>query len=84
MVEAQGEKNSALAKEDAKQWNLYMDSASNDTGSGAGIMLISPEGHKIHCALWFRFKASNNEAKYDCTLLKSYKPATYKSIATLS
>ena len=28
------------------------------------MMLISPEGHKIHCALHFKFKASNNEAEY--------------------
>ena len=39
-----------------------MDDTSNDTGSD--IMLISPKGHKIHCALRFRFKASNNEAEY--------------------
>ena len=30
-----------------------------------GMMLINPEGHKIHCALCFRFKTSNNEAKYE-------------------
>ena len=29
------------------------------------MMLISPEGHKIHCALRFRFKASNNEVEYE-------------------
>ena len=26
------------------------------------MMLISPEGHKIHCAIRFGFKASNYEA----------------------
>ena len=40
-----------------------MDSASNDTGSRAGMMLISPEGHKIHCAICFGFKVSNNKAE---------------------
>ena len=39
-----------------------MDNASNDTGSRAGMMLISPEGHKIHCAIHFEFKVLNNEA----------------------
>ena len=39
-----------------------MDDTSNDGGSGAGIMLISPEGHKIYYALCFGFKALNNEA----------------------
>ena len=42
-----------------------MDDASNDTGSGAGMLLINPEGHKIHCSICFGFKASNNEADYE-------------------
>ena len=41
-----------------------MDSASNDIGSGAGMMLISPKGHKRHCAICFGFKALNNEVEY--------------------
>ena len=28
------------------------------------MMLISPEGHKIHCTIRFGFKASNNEVEY--------------------
>ena len=31
-------------------------------------MLISPEGHKITCALRFDFKVSNNEAEYEALL----------------
>ena len=31
-------------------------------------MLISPEGHKIYCTLCFRFKASNNETKYEALI----------------
>ena len=54
MAEALREKTSTLAKENAEQWTLYMDTASNDTGSRANIMLISP-GHKIHYALRFIF-----------------------------
>ena len=63
VVVAQGETNSALVKRDVEQWILYVD-ASNDTGSGAGMMLINLEGHKIHCALCFGFMTSNNEAEY--------------------
>ena len=47
-----------------------MDNASNDTGSRVDIMLISPEGHMIHCALHFGFRASNNEAKYENLTVK--------------
>ena len=56
--------NSVLTERDAEQWTLYMDDTSNDTGSGAGMILISPEGHKIHWAIRFGFKGSNNEAEY--------------------
>ena len=31
-------------------------------------MLISPEGHKIHCALRFRFHVSNNKAEYEALI----------------
>ena len=41
-----------------------MDDSSNDTGSRASMMLISPEGHKIHYIVRFGFKASNNKAEY--------------------
>ena len=29
------------------------------------MILISPEGYKIHCAIRFGFKALNNEAEYE-------------------
>ena len=45
-----------------------MDDASNNTGSGASVMLISPEGHKIYCAIRFGFKASNNKAEYEALI----------------
>ena len=47
-----------------------MDNASNDTRSGVDIMLISPEEHRIHCALCFGFRASNNEAKYEALIAR--------------
>ena len=33
------------------------------------MMLISPEGHKIYCAIRFRFKALNNEAEYEALIV---------------
>ena len=45
--------NSVPTEGDPEQWTISMDDASNDTGSGAGMMLISLEGHKIHCAIRF-------------------------------
>ena len=41
-----------------------MDGSSNDGGSEANLILVSPEGHRIHYTLRFGFKASNYEAEY--------------------
>ena len=60
--------DSVPTKGDAEQWTLYVDGASNNTGSGADMMLISPKGHKIHCAICFGFKASNNKAEYEALI----------------
>ena len=45
-----------------------MDGASNESGAGAGVILVSPEGYRIHRALRFKFDASNNEAEYEALL----------------
>ena len=37
----------AVEQEDADQCTLYVDNASNENGSRAEMMLISPKGHKI-------------------------------------
>ncbi|KAK3039603.1 hypothetical protein RJ639_029302 [Escallonia herrerae] len=49
-------------------WNLYVDGSSAVGNSGAGIILISPEGFTIEYALRFRFEASNNKAEYEALL----------------
>ena len=43
---------------------LSVDRAANAQGSGAGLILTSPEGIDIKYALRFGFQASNNEAEY--------------------
>ena len=60
--------NSVPTKGDDEQWTLYVDDTFNNTGSGADMMLISLEGHKIHCAIYFRFKALNNEVEYEALI----------------
>ena len=49
-------------------WKLSVDGASNAQGSGAGLILTSPEGINIEYALRFRFQASNNEAEYEAVI----------------
>ena len=60
--------NSESIERDVEQWTLFVDGASNDIGSEASMMLISPEGHKIHCVIRFGFKASNNKSKYEALI----------------
>ena len=49
-------------------WKLSVDGAANSQGSGAGLILTSPEGIDIEYALRFGFQASNNEAKYEAVI----------------
>ena len=50
------------------KWELYVDGSSIEGGSGTGLILVSPEGHRMRCALRFDFKASNNEAEYEALI----------------
>uniref|UniRef100_A0A2N9FQ09 Uncharacterized protein n=1 Tax=Fagus sylvatica TaxID=28930 RepID=A0A2N9FQ09_FAGSY len=52
-----------------KKWELFVDGASNSKGSGAGIVLISPEGLTLEQAVRLKFTASNNEAEYEAMLI---------------
>ena len=49
-------------------WKLSIDGATNAQGSGAGLILTSPEGKDIEYALRFGFQASNNEAEYEAII----------------
>ena len=53
---------------DLSIWKLSVDGASNEQGSGAGLILTSPEGIDIEYALRFGFRASNNEAEYEAVI----------------
>ncbi|XP_074346509.1 uncharacterized protein LOC141685296 [Apium graveolens] len=46
-------------------WKLYVDGSSTAERSGAGLILISPEGFTIQQAITFAFKATNNQAEYE-------------------
>ena len=55
-------------KTDLPIWKLSVDGAVNAQGSGAGLILTSPEGIDIEYALQFGFQASNNEAEYEAVI----------------
>ncbi|XP_022860798.1 uncharacterized protein LOC111381267 [Olea europaea var. sylvestris] len=49
-------------------WKLFIDGSSGEAGAGTGIVLESPEGHKLNCTVRFSFKVSNNAAEYEALL----------------
>ncbi|KAL0420762.1 UNVERIFIED_CONTAM: hypothetical protein Slati_3099100 [Sesamum latifolium] len=48
-----------------KKWLLHVDGSSTIQGSGAVIVITSPQGEDLEFAIKFDFKASNNEAEYE-------------------
>ena len=50
-------------------WEVYVDEASNQKGSGIGLVLTSPEKVIIEKSLRLDFSATNNEAKSKTLLL---------------
>ena len=53
---------------DLPVWKLSIDRAANAQGSGARLILTSPEGIDIEYALKFGFRASNNEAESEAVI----------------
>ncbi|XP_074342442.1 uncharacterized protein LOC141680000 [Apium graveolens] len=49
-------------------WVLHVDGAVNNGGAGAGIVLVSPEGHHLMSAIHFKFYATNNDAEYEALI----------------
>ena len=49
-------------------WELYVDGAANQWGSGVGLVLVSPEKITIEKSLRLNFSATNNEAEYEALL----------------
>ncbi|KAL0282513.1 UNVERIFIED_CONTAM: Retrovirus-related Pol polyprotein from transposon [Sesamum radiatum] len=47
------------------------DGSSTTQGSGAGIVITTPEGEDLEFAITFGFKASNNEAEYEALVINS-------------
>ncbi|GJY21092.1 reverse transcriptase domain-containing protein [Tanacetum coccineum] len=67
----------------SSKWRLYTDGASNSDGSGAGLMLIDPEGKEYTYALRFKFETTNNKAEYEA-LLAGLRIAQEKEITKVA
>ena len=53
---------------DLSIWRLSVDGATNVQGSGAGLILTSPDWIDVEYALRFDFQASNNEVEYEAVI----------------
>ncbi|KAH7866339.1 hypothetical protein Vadar_019092 [Vaccinium darrowii] len=56
------------AELDPKEWRLYVDGSACNKGSGARMVLFSPEGLVLEQALRLGFSATNNVAEYKALL----------------
>ncbi|KAL0284791.1 UNVERIFIED_CONTAM: Retrovirus-related Pol polyprotein from transposon [Sesamum radiatum] len=50
-------------------WLLHVNGSSTTQGSGAGIVITTPQGEDQEFAIKFGFKASNNEAEYEALVI---------------
>nr|GEX56044.1 retrotransposon protein, putative, Ty3-gypsy subclass [Tanacetum cinerariifolium] len=57
-----------MTKKEAKQMPIYFVSSALRDGSGAGLILTTPEGTEITYALRFRFDVTYNEAEYEALI----------------
>ena len=48
-----------------QSWELYVDGAANQRGSGVVLVLVSPEKITIEKSLRLNFFATNNEVEYE-------------------
>ncbi|GJU24616.1 reverse transcriptase domain-containing protein [Tanacetum coccineum] len=60
--------NTSVKEVPQEPWTLFTDGSSCVDGSGAGLILTSPEGTEFTYALRFQFAASNNEAEYEALI----------------
>ena len=49
-------------------WTMYFDGSVMAPGSGAGVVLISPDGSRLRYAICLHFLASNNAMEYEALI----------------
>ncbi|GKE54198.1 hypothetical protein Tco_1489354 [Tanacetum coccineum] len=61
-MEAKNKEVKRKELEPENAWKLFTDGALSSDGSGAGLMVVSPEGKEYTYALRIEFETTNNEA----------------------
>jgi len=52
----------------SKHWTMFFDGSKMLNGSGARVVLVSPQGDKLSYILQIHFDSSNNEVEYEALL----------------
>ncbi|XP_023896391.1 uncharacterized protein LOC112008288 [Quercus suber] len=52
-----------------KSWKMYFDGATNQNGSGIGVLLVSPKGTHIPFSGRLNFPATNNATQYEACII---------------
>ena len=60
---------SVISVQCSTPWEVYVDGAANQRGSGVGLVLISPEKITVEKFLRLGFLATNNEVEYEVLLM---------------
>nr|AAR87147.1 putative polyprotein [Oryza sativa Japonica Group]AAT81735.1 RNase H domain containing protein [Oryza sativa Japonica Group]ABF96761.1 retrotransposon protein, putative, Ty3-gypsy subclass [Oryza sativa Japonica Group] len=68
--------------EKMEYWTMHFDGSKRLSGTGAGVVLISPTGERLSYVLWIHFSASHNVAEYEA-LLRGLKIAISLGIRRL-
>ena len=49
-------------------WTLFFDGSAREKGSGAGVVLVDPDGGQVKYMVHLEFKATNNMAEYEALI----------------
>ena len=52
-----------------ESWKMYFDGATNQNGSGIGVLLISPKGAHIPFSSRLNFPTTNNTTEYEACIM---------------
>jgi len=59
------EDQSEREKDQKPKWQLYVNEASNEQGAGAGYVIITPDGHRLHYAMKLGFPTTDNMVEFE-------------------
>lgn len=63
-------KLATMTEKEFKWWTLYVDGSCNEQGSGADLIMESPNEVIVEQFLRFEFETKNNQAEYKALLAK--------------